>query len=254
MTRTTPLSATEAPRPRRRRAPSAAAALLLFALAAPAGRAEELGDADRGADLWAQCAACHQIGEGAAHRTGPHLNDLFGRRLGGLADYARYSPGLLRAGADGLTWTAETLDAYLANPRALVTGTRMSFAGIDAPEDRADLVAFLRAYSASPADIPEAAPTARPADPDHPLDPAILAIRGDPAYGAYLSGECTACHRRDGETAGIPSITGWPEEDFVVAMHAYKNNLRRNPAMNMMASRLSDEEIAALAAYFGALQ
>jgi cytochrome c len=130
----------------------------------------------------------------------------------------------------------------------------MNFAGLDAPEDRADVIAFLRAYSASPADIPEAAPTARPTDPDHLLDPAILAIRGDPAYGAYLSGECTTCHRLDGDATGIPSITGWPVEDFVVAMHAYKNNLRRNPVMNMMASRLSDEEIAALAAYFGDLQ
>jgi cytochrome c len=254
MTPETPPSAPDRQPPRRRTAPVLAAAALAVALAAPATRAEELGDPDRGAALWSQCAVCHEIGEGAEHRVGPHLNDIFGRRLGGRADFPRYSPGLVRAGNDGLTWTAERLDAYLANPRALVTGTRMAFAGIDAPEDRADVVAFLRAYSASPADIPEAAPTARPADPDLALDPAILAIRGDPAYGAYLSGECTTCHRRDGASAGIPSITGWPEEDFVVAMHAYKNNLRLNPAMNMMASRLSDDEIAALAAYFGALQ
>jgi cytochrome c len=231
-----------------------AAAFLLLVLAGTPPRAEVLGDADRGAELWAQCAVCHQIGEGAVHRIGPHLNGLFGRRLGGLEDYPRYSPGLARAGADGLTWTAETLDAYIANPRALVTGTRMSFPGLAEPADRADVIAFLRAFSASPADIPEAAPTARPTDPDHPLDPAILAIQGDPAYGAYLSGECTTCHRRDGAAEGIPSITGWPVEDFVVALHAYKNNLRRNPVMNMMASRLSDEEIAALAAYFAGLQ
>lgn len=228
--------------------------LLGLVLAASSSAAAELGDVQRGADLFGECATCHQIGQGAEHRIGPHLNGVFGRRLGGLEDYTRYSPGLTRAGVDGVTWTAETLDAYIQNPRALVTGTRMSYPGMRSPEDRADLIAYLRTYSDSPADIPEAAPTALRTDPDLVLDPEILAIRGDPAYGAYLSGECTVCHQVDGGAAGIPSITGWPVEDFVVAMHAYKKNIRLNPAMNMMASRLSDEEIAALAAYFNELQ
>jgi cytochrome c len=228
-------------------------ALILTAAAIPAS-AEELGDAERGAAIYAQCQFCHQVGQGAEHRVGPHLNGLFGRALGGLDDYPRYSPGLKRAGADGVVWTFETLDAYLENPRALVTGTRMNFGGISAPEDRADVIAYLRTFSASPANIPEAAPTARATDPDLIVAPEILAIRGDPAYGQYLSGECTTCHQADGGADGIPSITGWPVEDFVLAMHAYKKNIRVNPAMNMMASRLSDEEIAALAAYFNALQ
>jgi cytochrome c len=166
-----------------------------------------------------------------------------GRRLGSLPDYARYSAGIIRAGADGLTWTPETLDAYLADPRSLVSDTRMNFPGLPDPAARADLIAFLSA-------APAAAPTAHPAD----LDPAILAIEGDPAWGEYLAGECTTCHQIDGDAAGIPSITGWPPEDFVIAMHAYRNNIRQNPTMNMMASRLSDQEIAALAAYFATLQ
>lgn len=228
-------------------------AIGLSAAALPAA-GEELGDAERGATIFAQCAACHQVGERAEHRIGPHLNGLFGRRLGGVEDYTRYSPGLTRAGTDGVVWSFETLDAYIANPRALVTGTRMNFAGLDAPEDRADVIAYLRTFSDNPANIPEAAPTARATDPDLIVAPEILAIRGDPAYGQYLSGECTTCHQADGGADGIPSITGWPVEDFVLAMHAYKKNIRMNPAMNMMASRLSDEEIAALAAYFNALQ
>ena len=52
---------------------------------------------------------------------------------------------------------------------------------------------------------------------------------------------------------GIPSIVLWPEEDFVIAMHAYKNKTRPNPVMQMMAGRLNAEEIAALAAYFATL-
>jgi cytochrome c len=235
------------------RAAALVLSLSLSAATLPAA-AEELGDAERGATIFAACETCHQVGEGAVHRVGPHLNGLFGRKLGGLDDYPRYSPGLRRAGADGVVWTAETLDAYIQNPRALVTGTRMNFGGLDAPQDRADVIAYLRNYSASPANIPEAAPTARRTDPDLIVGPEILAIRGDPAYGQYLSGECTTCHQADGDADGIPSITGWPVEDFVLALHAYKKNIRKNPAMNMMASRLSDEEIAALAAYFNALQ
>jgi cytochrome c len=217
------------------------ALLLAFGLAMPA--AAQTGDPARGEALFAQCAACHEVGEGAQNGAGPHLNALLGRRLGSLPDYARYSEGLTRAGADGLTWSPETLDAYLADPRSLVSDTRMSFAGISDPAERADLIAFLSG-------TPAAAPATHPAD----LDLAILAIEGDPAYGEYLAGECTTCHQIDGDAAGIPSITGWPVEDFVIAMHAYRNNVRQNPTMNMMASRLSDEEIAALAAYFATLQ
>ena len=85
-------------------------------------------------------------------------------------------------------------------------------------------------------------------DPD--VDPAILAIAGDRDYGEYLSSECTTCHQASGADKGIPSITGWPVEDFVVAMHAYKVKHRPHPVMQMMASRLSEEEIASLAVYF----
>jgi cytochrome c len=157
-----------------------------------------------------------------------------------------------RAGADGLIWTAETLDAYIENPRALVSKTRMSFKGLKKPQDRADLLAYLRDFSDNPSDVPEAEPTAK--GTDHDLDPAILALQGDPEYGEYLSSECMTCHQVDGSGDGIPSITQWPIEDFVVAMHAYKQKLRPHPVMQMMAGRLNDEEIAALAAYFKDLE
>ena len=89
-------------------------------------------------------------------------------------------------------------------------------------------------------------------DPD--LSPEILAIEGDPDYGEYLASECQTCHQADGSDQGIPSVTGWPAEDFVVAMHAYKQKLRPHPVMQMMAGRLNEEEIAALAAYFATLE
>lgn len=230
-------------------------AALALALApgagAPPAAADEIGDAEKGAFIFSRdCSSCHQIGDRAVNRVGPHLTGLFGRRAGSVPDFA-YSRPMSRMGADGLTWTLETLDAYIANPRALVSGTRMGYRGLADEVQRGDLLAYLRDFSDKPRDIPEAEPTARASD--HDLDPAILAIQGDPEFGEYLSSECTTCHQRDGSDAGIPSITQWPEEDFVVAMHAYKRKLRPHPVMQMMAGRLADDEIAALAAYFATL-
>ena len=228
--------------------------MLAFAALVPAMspvQAAETGDAGRGAVVFRQCRSCHEIGEGAGHKVGPHLNGLFGRRAGGLTDFD-YSRGLARAGRDGMVWDREKLDIYIANPKSLVSDTNMNFRGIGDADDRRHVIAFLRGYSASPANIVESAPTAFARDPD--VDPATLAIEGDPAYGEYLSSECTTCHRVDGADAGIPSITGWPEEDFVTAMHAYKSRYRVHPVMQMMAARLSDEEIASLAVYFETLE
>lgn len=81
------------------------------------------------------------------------------------------------------------------------------------------------------------------------FDPAIA---GDRELGQYLSAECVTCHRTSGQTAqGIPQITGWPENQFIAVLNAYKTQQRDNPVMQTIASRLSGEDIAALAAFFG---
>lgn len=209
--------------------------------------AAEFGDPGKGEAAFAQCRSCHQVGQGASDRIGPHLNGIFGRRAGAHEGF-RYSDDMSMMGADGLTWERNTLDAYLENPKALVSRTRMNFAGLKDAQERADILAYLRTYSASPQNIPEAAPTAQAREVE--LPPEVLAIVGDDEYGEYLSSECKTCHLASGADAGIPAITQWPEDDFVVAMHAYKRKLRPHPVMQMMASRLSNEEIAALAAYF----
>lgn len=210
----------------------------------------ESGDVEAGKRVFAKCQGCHQVGEEAKHRIGPHLNGLFGRRAASHDDF-RYSKSFRRAGTGGLEWHAETLDTFLENPRSIASGTRMSFRGLKDAGDRANLIAYLRTFSDDPANIPEADPTAR--GTDHDLEPTILALKGDPEYGEYLSGECVTCHQASGAGNGIPSIILWSEEDFVVAMHAYKKKQRKHPVMQMVAGRLGDEEIAALAAYFGQL-
>lgn len=224
---------------------------LAATLFAGASFAEGLGDPEKGAKVFKKCSGCHQVGTGAVDKVGPHLNGIFGSLAAEHQGY-RYSKSMTRAGDDGLIWTAETLDAYLENPRALVSKTRMSFRGLKDEKDRADVLAYLRTFSDNPSDIPEAEPTAIATD--HDLDPAILALEGDAEYGEYLASECLTCHKSDGTSDGIPSITLWDTEDFVVAMHAYKQKLRPHPVMQMMAGRLNDEEIAALAAYFKSLE
>lgn len=212
---------------------------------------EQMGDPVRGEEIFQVCADCHAVGADARHKTGPVLNNIFDRKVAVFDDF-EYSPGIERARRDGMVWDFEHLDAYLSNPKLLVSGTNMEFAGLDDPQDRGDVLAYLRQFSDSPQNIPEAAPTARAVPVA--LSPEILEIVGDPDYGQYLSSECTTCHQVDGDYDGIPAIVGWYEEDFVLAMHAYKRKLRPHPVMQMMAGRLSDEEIAALAAYFGNLE
>jgi len=200
------------------RFPSIYVSTLIALFVTSAANATTVGDADAGAKVYAQCKGCHQIGQNAKDRIGPHLNGVFGRKAAAHDGFS-YSKSMERAGADGLVWTAQTLDAYLENPRALVSKTRMSFRGLKNPEDRANVLAYLRHFSDNPSDVPEAEPTAL--GTDHDVDPAILALEGDAEYGEYLSSECLTCHQSDGSSEGIPSITRWPTEDFVVACLLY---------------------------------
>ena len=68
--------------------------------------------------------------------------------------------------------------------------------------------------------------------------------------GEYLAGDCTACHQLQGRAPGIPPITGWPVESFVMVMVAYKEGERDHALMQNVARRLSDEDMQALAVYF----
>jgi cytochrome c553 len=79
--------------------------------------------------------------------------------------------------------------------------------------------------------------------------------KGDRALGEYLSGECLACHQLSGKAVGaIPPIIGIEAESFTALMNAYRRQQRENQVMRTIAAKFSDEEIAALAAYFGSLQ
>ena len=205
-----------------------------------------------GAHLFSECATCHEVGEGARNKIGPHLDGIIGRTAGSIADF-KYSNAMRKAGEDGLVWDAEALDRYLAKPRAFIPGNRMSFREMDDPADRATLIEWLAAVSKSaPGASVEGA--AAPAGPPSSFADIVLAMTGDPEYGKYLAGECVTCHQASGHADGIPSIVGLPREYFVKALFEYKSNIRSNEVMKLRVANLENEEIAALAAYFSGLE
>jgi hypothetical protein len=74
----------------------------------------------------AKCAICHQIGPGAQNLVGPELNGIVGRKAASVADYATYSAGMKKLGAEGFTWTEEHLDQWIADPKAMIAdGARL---------------------------------------------------------------------------------------------------------------------------------
>jgi cytochrome c553 len=77
---------------------------------------------------------------------------------------------------------------------------------------------------------------------------------GDKALGEYLSSECVTCHQLSGRGSGIPPIVGLPDDSFIMIMSDYRLKKRDNPIMQTIAGRLSNEEIAALAAFFGSVK
>lgn len=89
------------------------------------------------------CSSCHVIDE-ERHRAGPHLVGLFGREAGGAGGF-RYSAAMVDS---GIVWNEESLDDFLAAPRSVVPGNRMSFAGLRDDDERAALIAFLREATA----------------------------------------------------------------------------------------------------------
>lgn len=99
-----------------------------------------------GEGLWRQCRSCHQVGEGARNGTGPALNGVVGHAAGSVEGF-RYSNAMRDAGAGGLVWTPETLDAYLADPRGYLPGNRMSYRGMRDAGDRAAIIAYLQSFS-----------------------------------------------------------------------------------------------------------
>jgi cytochrome c len=116
-------------------------------------------DAAKGADVFKKCAACHNADKGGANGVGPNLWGLLGEPVGQGRGFA-FSPALSGKGG---TWNWDNLSQWLTSPKAFAPGTKMTFAGISNPQDRANVIAFLNQHSDSPQPLPAAPAAAAPA-------------------------------------------------------------------------------------------
>ena len=113
------------------------AALLLAGLGSAQAQ-----DAAAGEKVFAQCRACHQIGESAKNAVGPVLNGLFGRHSGSIEGY-NYSPANKNS---GITWDEATFKEYIKDPKAKIPGTKMAFAGIKNETEINNLWSFVAQF------------------------------------------------------------------------------------------------------------
>jgi cytochrome c len=110
-------------------------------------------DAGRGETAAKQCAACHTFGKGEPNRVGPNLYGVVGRAKASVAGFNYSAPMKAMQG----NWTPEDLDKYLTNPKAMVPGTTMSFAGLARGQARADLILYMNSKSDNPVTLPKQA-------------------------------------------------------------------------------------------------
>jgi cytochrome c len=115
-----------------------ALAAIALVLIAPPAFAE--ANAERGRELYeSRCIGCHSLD---ANRIGPKHRGVFGRKAGSVADFT-YSPAVKNS---SVVWNEDTLPRWLTNPQEVIPGQRMNFR-VSQPQDRADIVAYLKRES-----------------------------------------------------------------------------------------------------------
>lgn len=97
----------------------------------------ESADPAAGEKVFGKCKACHKVD--GSNGTGPHLDGVVGRAVASVDGFA-YSDAMIAHGGE---WTPDPLQTFLTDPKGVVPGTKMVFAGLKKPEDRANLIAYL---------------------------------------------------------------------------------------------------------------
>jgi len=136
-------------------------------------------DPAKGADVFKKCGACHNADKGGPNQLGPNLWGVLGEPIGQGKGFA-FSPALSGKGG---SWNWDVLSQWLTSPKAFAPGTKMTFAGISNPQDRANVMAFLNKQSDSPQPLP-AAPAPAAAKAGGNAEQPAEAAGKEPAAGA----------------------------------------------------------------------
>ena len=130
-------------------------------------------DIAAGEQAFKKCTACHTIEQGGPSQLGPNLWGTMGAPIAGHAGFA-YSEALASKGGN---WDWESMSEWLKSPRNFAPGTKMTFAGLSDPQERANLLAFMNSKGGSPLPLPAA-----PAPGDAPAEsPAVGGDTGNAA-------------------------------------------------------------------------
>ncbi|PZU10132.1 cytochrome c family protein [Sphingomonas sp.] len=150
------------------------------------------GDPQKGADVFKKCTACHNADKGGANALGPNLYGVVGEAVGQGAGGFAFTDALKSKGGN---WTFDTLNEWLKSPKAYAPGTKMTFAGLSKPEDRANVIAYLNQQSDHPQPLPAAPAADAPAAAAPPGDaaaseaPAATPAEETPATAAETTNE-----------------------------------------------------------------
>lgn len=159
-------------------------------------------DAAKGADVFKKCAACHNAEKGGANQMGPNLWGVLGEPIGKGRGFA-FTPVLAGKGGN---WDWHSLSEWLKSPKAFAPGTKMTFAGISNPQDRANVIAYLNQQSDHPLPLPaapaEAAPGAAP--PQSGASPDAQVAGKEPVLTEQQAGQ----NPKNVGGPGAPAVSG----------------------------------------------
>lgn len=116
----------------------------------------QTADAEKGANVFKKCAACHTTENGGANKIGPNLWNVVGNDVGAKGSFA-YSDAVMAVEGG---WTFELLNRYLTKPKDAIPGNKMVFAGLKKGSDRANVIMYLRSFSDAPVELPTVAEAA----------------------------------------------------------------------------------------------
>jgi cytochrome c len=128
--------------------PLASRMALLAAVMASAARAEDVA-VMRGEKVFQYCFSCHSVKSGETNLQGPNLRGIVGGKIASQPGF-EYSPAMRAFAQRHERWSGKLLDRYIADPQQVVPLTSMGFHGVSEREERADLLAYLRAMNDKP--------------------------------------------------------------------------------------------------------